>query len=140
VKLMARGWRTRSSQSKNICTHCCCASVQPLLLLQLMRRLDCVVQKYAWGKRGGSSKVAQLKQCESSDYEVSTSYKTRFVELCLLVVVTTVAALRGVRYSLSSFLTTQSVSIFTSEIARTIILETEHVRCMCCSAVCYVCK
>eukprot|EP00953_Heterococcus_sp_UTEX-ZZ885_P014836 8376-Heterococcus_DN1.PRE.2 len=35
-----------------------------------MRRLDCVVQKYAWGKRGGSSKVAQLKQCESSDYEL----------------------------------------------------------------------
>jgi Phosphomannose isomerase type I len=57
--------------------------VQPLLLLQqLMRRLDCVVQKYAWGKRGGSSKVAQLKQCESSDYEVSMSYNnTRFVEV-----------------------------------------------------------
>jgi Phosphomannose isomerase type I len=40
-----------------------------------MRRLDCVVQKYAWGKRGGSSKVAQLKQCESSDYEVSKSFE-----------------------------------------------------------------
>ena len=35
-----------------------------------MRRLDCVIQKYAWGTRGEKSRVAQLKLSENSDFQV----------------------------------------------------------------------
>ncbi|CAM9673949.1 unnamed protein product, partial [Phaeothamnion confervicola] len=35
-----------------------------------MRRLNCPVQKYAWGKRGRDSKVAQLKSNDNAAFEV----------------------------------------------------------------------
>lgn len=34
-----------------------------------MRRLNCAVQNYAWGKRGSDSKVAQLKTLENEGFE-----------------------------------------------------------------------
>ncbi|CAM9864569.1 unnamed protein product [Discosporangium mesarthrocarpum] len=35
-----------------------------------MRRLNCAVQNYAWGKRGSQSKVAELKRLENEEFEV----------------------------------------------------------------------
>lgn len=34
-----------------------------------MRRLNCAVQNYAWGKRGSQSKVAKLKMLENEGFE-----------------------------------------------------------------------
>lgn len=44
-----------------------------------MRRLNCAVQNYAWGKRGSDSKVAQLKTLENEGFE--TDEEQTYAEL-----------------------------------------------------------
>ncbi|CAM9241356.1 unnamed protein product [Chrysoparadoxa australica] len=36
-----------------------------------MKRLDCAIQRYRWGKKGASSRVAQLKKREDEGFEVN---------------------------------------------------------------------